>query len=113
MSFKKIKFVEPVEKLSGKKNKSSKLCFFQGRIYGQRGWGTGERNLLLRPYSAAEKERHDTFTAIAKKVTKRMSPLSATYMEDMAAFLAQRDMPGGVQMFRQWLWADEKAKLNA
>ncbi len=113
MSFKRIVFSEPVEKLSGKKNKSSKVCFFQGNVYGQRAWGTGARNLKERPYTDDEVTAKRNFTTIAKAVNKRMDTMSSTFGQDMGAFRAQRDQPGGIKRFRAWLWRQEKAKLGA
>ena len=113
MSFKKIVFSEPVEKLSGKKNKGANVCFFQGTVYGQRAWGTGKRNLKEHPYTQSEKDTKTEFTQIAKAVSKRVDSMSSTFAADVKAFMAQRDQPGGIKRFRAWLWKQEKDKLNA
>ena len=109
MSFKKIKFIDPVEALSGKRNKSSKTCFFQGALYGQRGWGTGERNYTKSPLTREEEQQRETFGTIAKKVTARLKETSPTFDADSLAFLQQKEK-GGYQRMRQWLWADEMSK---
>lgn len=111
MSFKRIKFIDPVESLSGKRNKDSKTCFFQGALYGQRGWGTGERNYVKNPLTPDEKQHRTDFGTIAKNVSARMKQTSPTFEQDMAAFMAQRDTAGGYERFRPFLWHDEQSKL--
>ena len=111
MSFKKIKFIDPVEALSGKRNKNGKTCFFQGQTYGQRAWGTGERNLVTHPVTTTETLHRQEFSEIAKNVAKRLKMTSDTWEQDVMAFMEQRDQPGGYKTMKKWLWSVEKAKL--
>ena len=108
MSFKRIKFIDPVESLSGKRNKNSKTCFFQGKQYGQRGWGVGERKT---PVTTTETQHRQEFAEIAKKVAIRRKNDSETYEQDVALFMAQKKQPGGYQTFQKWLFHDEMSKL--
>lgn len=110
MSFKKIVFVEPVESLSGKRNKSSKTCFFQGRRYGQRAWGLGERDLVAHPKTDTEKALNLANSAIFKAVAARRNDMSSTYTADLMAFNAQKSDPNGKQTFQQYLYWDERKK---
>lgn len=104
--------MEPIADLTGKISKSSDLVFkhttFREKIVHR----LGKRNLGERPYTAKEVAQHNKFSAISKNVAARMDIMSSTYNQDMAAFMAQRDLPDGIRRFRPWLWADEKKKLQ-
>lgn len=111
MSFKNIKFSEPVESLSGKKNKGDKLCFFQGRAWRtnkQRAWGTGERNMITHPETDNERQQKQKFTTVAKTVAEKKQTTSPTYAQDIAAYASlSAAEKAKYPTFRSFLWHRE------
>ena len=55
------------------------------------------------PVSSDERAQRDRFSAIAKAVNARRKDLSKV-AEDLAAFNAQKNEPGGYKTMRQYLW---------
>lgn len=109
-----ITYIAPVDygqgKIFGKKNKWIAVK----RNYGNKQKGCaygGVRDLVNHPVTNDEKTQRSTFAIIAKNVAKRRKHNSPTFEQDMAAYMTQRDQPGGIGTFVKWLWADEQSKL--
>lgn len=108
----KVVYMEPIADLTGKISKSSDLVFKHTSFHEKIVHRLGKRNYGLNPLSPSEEQHRKNFSTIAKNVTARMKPSSATYEQDIVNFLAQRDLPGGYKRFRPFLWHDEMSKLG-
>ena len=62
--------------------------------------------------SANEMAQRSRFAAVAREVSNRRQNLSRV-TADQAAFLAQRDQPGGKRTMRAYLWSLELAAYDA
>lgn len=102
-----ITYIAPVDygqgKIFGKKNKWTAVK----RSFGNKQKGCsygGDRNMLEHPITEGEIAQHETFGNKAKLVNARLKMTSSTYEQDLAAFIAQRDLPGGYKTMKKYLW---------
>ena len=64
------------------------------------------------PVLAAETARRDRFRVVARAVAARSKDLMQM-TTDQAAFIAQKDQPGGKKTYKSYLWSLELAAYDA
>ena len=70
-----------------------------------------KKTVRVAPVTAEEREVRNRFSAISKAVAQRKQDLSKV-AQDLAAFNAQKNQPGGYTTLKQYLWHVAAEELN-